>query len=237
MQTYLQTIGLRPHQIALGRDRCCASRRASGRGTTDNLFRSQVVTWASPLACTSDQFRSSWRSDPNHIPRMQTGPSLQQRALAGYHYPSYPRAANLCFWQNWPWLLLFIHTQQPPSSQPLCPSGRTQRRWYHRWTQKLLLWEGQQKGHRAGPDLPPIPKPSEPGLQSEDVEKKWQGATLPDRPLENERLRTLPVHLHDYPRVVVHHANSSAELRFESGSLQNRHQKRMVNPIEDFRLI
>ena len=29
--------------------------------------------------CTYDQFRSSWRSGPNHIPRMQTGPSLQRK--------------------------------------------------------------------------------------------------------------------------------------------------------------
>ena len=46
----------------------------------DNLHRSQVATQASTLACTSDQLRSSRRSGPNHIPRMRTGPPLQQKS-------------------------------------------------------------------------------------------------------------------------------------------------------------
>ena len=94
MQTCLRTIGLRPPQSNLVRDRCSASRRALGRGSTanwikgtiytahtpalpfkDNLIESQVPT----LASTSDQFRFSWRSGPNHILRMRTGPSLQRK--------------------------------------------------------------------------------------------------------------------------------------------------------------
>ena len=43
----------------------------------DNLLRIQIPTWVSNLACTSDQFHSSWRSGPNHTPRIRTGPSLQ----------------------------------------------------------------------------------------------------------------------------------------------------------------
>ena len=63
--------------------------------------------------------------------------------------------------------------------------------------------------------------------------EKWrQEAALPDRTLDHEHPRTPSVHLCHYLRVVVHHANLSAELRFESGSLQNSRQKPMVNPIE-----
>ena len=43
----------------------------------DNYLRSQATTCASTLACTSNQFCSSKRPDPNHTPRMQMGPSLQ----------------------------------------------------------------------------------------------------------------------------------------------------------------
>ena len=63
------------------------------------------------------------------------------------------------------------------------------------------------------------------------------GAALPDRTLDHESPRTPSVHLHHCLRVVIHHANPSAELRFESGSLQNSRQKLMVNPIEGLGLI
>ena len=42
----------------------------------DNFLWSQVATWASTLACTSDQFCSSWRSGPNHTLRMWMDSSL-----------------------------------------------------------------------------------------------------------------------------------------------------------------
>ena len=42
-------------------------------------------------------------------------------------YSSRHRAANLRFCQNWPWLLLFVRTRQPPSSQPLCQGSGTQK--------------------------------------------------------------------------------------------------------------
>ena len=45
----------------------------------DNRLRSKVPTWASTLACTSDQFHSSWRQGPNHTPRMRTDPSHQRK--------------------------------------------------------------------------------------------------------------------------------------------------------------
>ena len=52
---------------------------ASALPFKDNLLESQIPTWAFTLACTSDQFRSSWRSGPNHTPRMRMGPSLQRK--------------------------------------------------------------------------------------------------------------------------------------------------------------
>ena len=72
-----------------------------------------------------------------------------------------------------------------------------------------------------------ISKRTEQGLQSEDIEKRRQEATLLGRSLGRESLWALPVHLHHSLRVVIHHANPSAELRLESGSLQNSRQKHM----------
>ena len=77
----------------------------------------------------------------------------------------------------------------------------------------------------------------EQGLQSEDIEKRRQRAALRDRSLNRENPRMPSVHLHQCLRVVLHHANPSAEFRLESGSLQNRRQKPIVNPIEGLVLI
>ena len=97
MQTCLRISGLAPPQSNLKRDCWSASRRALSRGSTanryrikgktylahasaltfkDNFLESQIPPWALTLACNSDQFRSSWRSDLNHTPRMRMGPSL-----------------------------------------------------------------------------------------------------------------------------------------------------------------
>ena len=62
-----------------------------------------------------------------------------RRALARYHYTSRQQATNIRFCQNWLWLLLFVHIWQLPSSQPLRPSGGTQRQWYHQRTRSPLL--------------------------------------------------------------------------------------------------
>ena len=45
----------------------------------DKRLRSQVPTCASTFSRTSNQFYSSWRPGPNHIQRIWTGPSLQQK--------------------------------------------------------------------------------------------------------------------------------------------------------------
>ena len=63
---------------------------------------------------------------------------------------------------------------------------------------------------------PLIPKPTKQGLLS-----PWKPS----------------FHMHHCLMVVVHHANPSAELRVEFGSLQNSRQKPMVNPIEGLGLI
>ena len=84
---------------------------------------------------------------------------------------------------------------------------------------ETLAVRGPAKGilHRAGF------VPSSLSLRSEDIDRECP--------------RTSSVHLHHCLRVVVHHANPSAELRLESGSLQNSRQKPMVNPIEGLGLI
>ena len=71
-----------------------------------------------------------------------------------------------------------------------------------------------------------ISKPAEQELHSKDIEKRRQGATLPDR---HAQLRRTPSafrsHLHHCLGAAVQNADLSAELLFESGSLQNRRQK------------
>ena len=130
IQTCIRTIGLLPPQSNLERDCLSASRRALGGGKTytahasalpfkDNLLESQIPTREFTLACTSDQFRSSWRSGPNYTPRMQTGPSLQRKVLI----PLQATSCKPCFCQNWPWLPQSACTHQPPSSQLLYPGG------------------------------------------------------------------------------------------------------------------
>ena len=52
---------------------------ASALPFKDKCFQSQVPTCASTFVCTSDQFHSSWMSSLNHTPRMQMGPSFQQK--------------------------------------------------------------------------------------------------------------------------------------------------------------
>ena len=88
-----------------------------------------------------------------------------------------------------------------------------------------------------GQTCPLVPNPMEQGLQSEDIEKRRQGATLLDRPLNSERLQAIPVHLHHRLLVVVYHANPFAELWFESGDLQNSRQEPMINTVVGLGLI
>ena len=185
----------------------------------DNRLRSQVPTCASTLVRTSDQFRSSWRPGPNHTLRMHMGPSL----------PSKHPTTNLHFCQSWPWHLLPFRISQPPLSLPVCPCGGTQRLWCHLHMQIPLLGHSWLRGFCVGPD--------EQGLHSEDIEKRRQGAALPEWSLDRKSPQMPSVHLHHRLWVVVHHADPFAELWFESSGLQNCHQEPMVHPIEGLGLI
>ena len=111
----------------------------SAQSLKDNLLGNQVPIWAFNLACTSDQFRSSWRSGPNHTARMRTGLSLQRmglgRVLLLVQAPS--RKPSLLSK-----LILapaFCSYPATAFSQPLCPGGGTQRRCCNRRTRKPLL--------------------------------------------------------------------------------------------------
>ena len=70
-----------------------------------------------------------------------------------------------------------------------------------------------QRNSTKGQTSPLIPKHTEQGLQSEDIEKRGQGETLPDRSLDRESLRTLPVYLHHCLRVVIHHTDPFGDLQ------------------------
>ena len=182
----------------------------------DNHLESQVPTWASTLACTSDQFRSSLRSGPNHTPRTRMGPSLQRKGPESVSLtlqaPSYKPSLLLTLT-----LAPAIHSYSPTAFFRAFISGRWDTKTdiinergnlYHKRANKRDTPQGRIR--------PLIPKPTEQGLQSEDIEKMRKGAALSDRTLDQERPRTLSVHLHHCLRVMVHHANPSAEHRLES---------------------
>ena len=108
----------------------------------DKRLRSQMLTLTSTLACTSDQFRSSWSLGPNHNPRVQIGPSLLRKG-PGRETP--PLQAPSCkTYQSWSWPLLSARTSQPPSSKLLCPNSGTQRVsfsvWGFGWVHSFLEW-------------------------------------------------------------------------------------------------
>ena len=181
---------------------------ASALPFKDNLLESQIPTWAFTLVCTSNQFRSSWRSGPNHTPRMRMGPSLQRKGPGRVLLPL-----------------------QAPSSKPsllskltLGPAIRS-----YSTTASFTAFISRRQDTKT---VMSSAKPAQEGLQCEDIEKRRQGAALPDRTLDREYPRTPSVHLHNCLRVMVHHANPS-----ESGSLQNRRQEPMVDPIEGLGLI
>ena len=66
----------------------------------DNRFQSQVPTWPSTLACTSDKFHSSWRPGTNHTPRMRTGTSFQGKSPGRVTSPSCHSTTDLRFYQS-----------------------------------------------------------------------------------------------------------------------------------------
>ena len=73
---------------------------------------------------------------------------------------------------------------------------------------------------------PLISKPPYQGIQSVVIEKRRQGASLPDRLLDRESYPALPVHLHRCQRDVAHYAAPFAELWLDA-----RHQFRLLFPL------
>ena len=187
----------------------------------DNYLRCQVPTWTSTLACTLDQFRSSWRPGPNHTRWCRWICHSSSKALAEERHPSRHLAEILRSYQSWFWALLYVRTSQPLSLQPLCLDDGTQRE------------RGPEKGIPRTAGL----ASSSLSLRSRGSKVRRQGAILPDWTLYRESLRALPVPLQYCLRVVVHHANPFAKLLLESGGFQKCHQEPMVNAIEGLELI
>ena len=100
----------------------------------DKRLPSQVPTCSFTFDCTSDQFRSNWKSGPNHTLRMQTVRHSTERVPEGERHSSREPIADLRSCRNWPWLLPPVRTTQPLFSQPLGPYGGTQTLWYHQRT-------------------------------------------------------------------------------------------------------
>ena len=146
------------------------------------------------------------------------------RVWVGERHSSKHLAADFCSCQSWPWLLLvpcncllhslYVQTVGHKNCDIIGESGDpcsdTTDKGNSDQCQNCFL----------------ISKPTEQGLQGKDVEKRRQGATLLDQPLNCKG-----------PQAAVQNADPSVELWFESGSLQNCHQKPMIHPIEGFGLI
>ena len=181
------------------------------------------------LVSTSDKFRPSWSSGPTHT-RNSSG-----KVLVTEHHPSRHLAENLRYYQSWSWPLLSARTSLAHYSQLLCPNGGTEIQcctWEHADT-FAVRGPAKRRPQKAGLAF----SSTKQVLQSEDIEKRRQGATLRDQPFDYERLRTLPVYLHHRLRVVVYHTNPNPELWLESGGLQNSRQEPMVNPIKGLGVI
>ena len=167
-----------------------------------------------------------FRPISNHTPRMRMGPSLQRKGPGRVSLPLQAPSRKLSLlskltlapairsYSTTAFFTFFISRWQ--DTKPVISSGYAE----------TLPERGPAKRIPFRTRICPlIPNPTEQGLQSEDIEKERQGVALTDRTLDRERLRTPSVHLHHCLRVVVHHANPSAELQFESGSLQKQSPK------------
>ena len=134
----------------------------------DNRLRNQAPTWASTLARTSNQFRSSWRSGPNYTPRMQTGPGR------GHPLPNT---------QSQTFALLKVDFG---TCHLLVPLGRLLLCHYVQMAGHensdiigvrgdFSLDAASQRNSTQGRTYTLIPKPAEQELQSKDIEKRGQG--------------------------------------------------------------
>ena len=153
----------------------------------DNLLESQIPTWAFILACTSDEHRSSWRSGPNHTPRMGMGPSLQRKGPGRVSLPlqapsrkpsllsKLTLAPAIRLYSPTAFFTASISRWRDTNSDVIGERGNP----YRKTASKRDTAQGQIS--------PLIPKPTEQRLQSKDIEKRRQGAALPDRTLDRER--------------------------------------------------
>ena len=195
----------------------------------DNHLRSQVPSRASILACTFDHFRSSWRSGPNHTPRMPTGLSLQRKG---------PGRVVLPF--------------QEPNRKPLqtfkgdlgpCYLFVPRKPLLHRcYIQKTVILSAYadtfaKRGiakrmlRRAGLALSSLSLWSRIQRRGDKEQPCWTDLSIADAP---ERF---PFTYTTAFNVVVHHVNPFAELQFESGGLKNSRQEPMINSVEGLGLI
>ena len=97
----------------------------SGLHCKDRCLQSLEATWASTLACTSDQFRSSGgraRTTPWGYGRV---PHSSGKVTPAERYLSRHLTADLHSYQGCSWSLLSDCTSQPPFSQPLYPDTKT----------------------------------------------------------------------------------------------------------------
>ena len=139
----------------------------------DNRLRSQVPNWTSTLACTSDQFRSSWRPGPNHTLWMQMVPSYQWKG------PGW--GTSLLQAPNHRLSLLSKKILAPAICSYLAtaffPAFMSRRRdsYIIGVRRHLRCKRASKRDTTQGWICPLIPKPIEQRLQSEDLEKGTWG--------------------------------------------------------------
>ena len=144
----------------------------------DNFLRSQAATWASTLACTSDKFHSSWKrvrttpedEDESVTPAegpcqgIATRPGTKPQTFAFVKIvlgSCYSFVFGCCLLHN-----LYVQAVGHKDGDIISE------RWNPccKWTNKRYTAQGRI--------CRLFPRPSQQGLQSEDIEKRWQGATL-----------------------------------------------------------
>ena len=153
----------------------------------DNLLGSQVPTWASTLASTSDQFCSSWRLGLNHTPWMRVGSSHQRKGPGRVSLPlqapsckplflsKLTLAPAICLYSASTFFTaLYIQTVWYEDCDIICGNSCCKR--------------ASKRDTAQGWICPLIPKTTEQRLQSEDIEKERQGAAMLDQSLDREGL-------------------------------------------------
>ena len=140
------------------------------------------------MARTFGQFRSSWKLGLNHTQGFGRVHHFSGRVPAEERHPSRHPTADLHSYQNLSWHLLLLHTSQLPSSLPSCSICRkTKTVISSAYAETFALRNPAKRDSTQSRSCRPIPKPTEQRLQSKDIEKRRQGATLPNQQLDCER--------------------------------------------------